>query len=82
MIIFDNELIVERTNAWPVRRGIVYPELDSGIMPVRVDMFRKNYGKPGEVIARGAGAVSNGARKGYGDTVGDIFEGWQLQVIE
>lgn len=47
--IFNDELIVGRPNTRLGRWGIVYPELDGGIMPAGVDMFRKNKGKPGEV---------------------------------
>jgi formate C-acetyltransferase len=47
--IFEDELIVGRPNTWLGRWGIVYPELDGGIMPAGVEMFRKNTGKPGEV---------------------------------
>ena len=48
--IFEDELIVGRPNTWLGRWGIVYPELDGSIMPSGVDMFRKNKGKPGEVV--------------------------------
>jgi pyruvate formate-lyase/glycerol dehydratase family glycyl radical enzyme len=48
--IFPDELIVGRPNTWLGRWGIVYPELDGAIMPAGVEMFRKNKGKPGEVI--------------------------------
>jgi pyruvate formate-lyase/glycerol dehydratase family glycyl radical enzyme len=48
--IFPDELIVGRPNTWLGRWGMVYPELDGSIMPAGVEMFRKNKGKPGEVI--------------------------------
>lgn len=48
--IFDDELIVGRPNSWLGRWGIVYPELDGAVMPSGVQMFRKNKGKPGEVV--------------------------------
>ena len=48
--IFPDELIVGRPNSWLGRWGIVYPELDGAIMPAGVEMFRKNKGKPGEVV--------------------------------
>lgn len=48
--IFDDELIVGRPNTWLGRWGMVYPELDGSVMPAGVDMFRKNKGKPGEVV--------------------------------
>lgn len=48
--IFQGELIVGRPNTWLGRWGIVYPELDGNVMPAGVDMFRKNKGKPGEVV--------------------------------
>ncbi len=48
--IFPDELIVGRPNTWLGRWGIVYPELDGSVMPAGVDMFRKNKGKPGEVV--------------------------------
>ncbi|MFO1429949.1 MAG: pyruvate formate lyase family protein [Candidatus Competibacteraceae bacterium] len=48
--IFDDELIVGRPNTWLGRWGLVYPELDGSVMPAGVDMFRKNKGKPGEVV--------------------------------
>jgi pyruvate formate-lyase/glycerol dehydratase family glycyl radical enzyme len=47
--IFPDEVIVGRPNTWLGRWGIVYPELDGSIMPVGLDMFRKNAGKPGAV---------------------------------
>jgi len=47
--IFPGELIVGRPNTWLGRWGLVYPELDGGVMPAGVQMFRKNKGKPGEV---------------------------------
>ena len=47
--IFPDELIVGRPNTWFGRWGIVYPELDGGVMPAGVEMFRKNKGKPGDV---------------------------------
>ncbi len=48
--IFPDELIVGRPNSWQGRWGIVYPELDGSVMPAGVEMFRKNKGKPGEVV--------------------------------
>src|SRR5512137_1817453 len=48
--IFDDELIVGRPNTWLGRWGMVYPELDGGTMRAGVEMFRKNKGKPGEVV--------------------------------
>lgn len=48
--ILEDELIVGRPNAWLGKWGIVYPELDGAVMPAGVDMFRKNKGKPGEVV--------------------------------
>ena len=48
--IFPGELIVGRPNTWLGRWGLVYPELDGSVMPSGVDMFRKNKGKPGEVV--------------------------------
>jgi formate C-acetyltransferase len=48
--IFPGELIVGRPNTWLGRWGLVYPELDGGVMPAGVQMFRKNKGKPGEVV--------------------------------
>jgi pyruvate formate-lyase/glycerol dehydratase family glycyl radical enzyme len=48
--IFDGELIVGRPNTWLGRWGMVYPELDGSVMPAGVEMFRKNKGKPGEVV--------------------------------
>jgi formate C-acetyltransferase len=48
--IFPGELIVGRPNTWLGRWGLVYPELDGSVMPAGVDMFRKNKGKPGEVV--------------------------------
>ena len=48
--IFPDELIVGRPNTWLGRWGIVYPELDGSVMPAGVEMFRKNTGKPGEVV--------------------------------
>lgn len=48
--IFPDELIVGRPNTWFGRWGLVYPELDGAIMPIGVEMFRKNKGKIGEVI--------------------------------
>ena len=48
--IFPDELIVGRPNTWFGRWGIVYPELDGSVMPAGVEMFRKNKGKPGEVV--------------------------------
>ncbi len=48
--IFPDELIVGRPNNWLGRWGIVYPELDGSVMPAGVEMFRKNKGKPGEVV--------------------------------
>ncbi len=54
--IFDDELIVGRPNTWLGRWGLVYPELDGSVMPAGVDMFRKNKGKPGEVVVTGEDA--------------------------
>lgn len=48
--IFDDELIVGRPNTWLGRWGIVYPELDGDVMPSGIEMFRKNKGKPGDVL--------------------------------
>ncbi len=48
--IFSDELIVGRPNTWLGRWGLVYPELDGSVMPAGVEMFRKNKGKPGEVV--------------------------------
>ena len=48
--IFPDELIVGRPNTWLGKWGIVYPELDGAVMPAGVEMFRKNKGKPGEVV--------------------------------
>src|SRR5215471_3649148 len=48
--ILPDELIVGRPNSWLGRWAIVHPELDGSIMPAGLDMFRKNKGKPGEVV--------------------------------
>ena len=48
--LFDDELIVGRPNTWLGRWGIVYPELDGSVMRAGVEMFRKNKGRPGEVV--------------------------------
>ncbi|MBL9172189.1 MAG: hypothetical protein JNL10_01520 [Verrucomicrobiales bacterium] len=55
--IFPDELIVGRPNTWLGRWGIVYPELDGSIMPAGVEMFRKNKGRPGEVVVTDADAA-------------------------
>lgn len=48
--IFPGELIVGRPNTWLGRWGLVYPELDGSVMPAGMEMFKKNKGKPGEVV--------------------------------
>ena len=53
--IFPDELIVGRPNTWFGKWGIVYPELDGGVMPAGVEMFRKNKGKPGDVTVTDGG---------------------------
>ena len=50
VVILDDELIVGRPNDALGRWGLVYPELDGGVMPAGVEMFRKNKGKVGEVV--------------------------------